>query len=118
MIPRDAIARLTRLRELRVREDGAARIDAALARTADELARVEKKLGGAGAAWARVCPAALAMRATPTSLSRGMLLVEVPDASARFEIDRWLRGGGEAALVAASATPIRKVRLVLGQRGG
>lgn len=114
----DALSRLMKLRELRVRRDDAARIDGPLAKMAAELVRVEKKLGGAGAAWAAVCPAALATRATPASLSRGTLSVEVADAAARYEIDRWLRGGGERALVEASATPIRRVRLVLGRGAG
>lgn len=109
------IANLTKLREMRVRKDDAPRVDVALAKMADELSRVEKKLGGAGAAWASVCPAGLAERATPVSLARGTLNVEVSDAAARYELDRWLRGGGERALVAASRTPIRKVRLLLGR---
>lgn len=111
----DVIARLTKLRELRVRKDEAPVIGVQIAREADELSRLEKKLGGAGAAWAGVCPAALCERAVPVSLSRGTLQIEVRDAAARYEVDRWLRGGGEARLVAASAAPIRRVRIVLGR---
>lgn len=115
MHEQNAIAKLMKLRELRVRKDDAPRVDVALAKMADELARVEKKLGGAGGAWASVCPAGLAARTTPVSLARGTLNVEVADAAVRYEVDRWLRAGGEQAVIAASRTPIRKVRLVLGR---
>jgi len=39
------------------------------------------------------------------------MTVKVRDAAARFEVDRWLRSGGESAL--AQRAGIRKVKVVL-----
>lgn len=81
---------------------------------AEDVLKVSRRLGSAGAVWGEVCPAELAASTLVESLSRGVLTIRVADAPARFELDRWLRTGGERAVIGASRAPIRKVKLVMG----
>ena len=46
-------------------------------------------------------------------VARGVLQVRCQDASTRYELDRWLRAGGEHALVRAAGARVIKVKLVL-----
>jgi hypothetical protein len=103
---------LNRLRALRV-----ARVkDAALApefeRLRADLSRRRRGGGGAEAAWEVVVPDALREKAEVVGLSRGVLNVRVRHASARFELDRFLRSGGEAALIRAAMVAIKRVRIL------
>ena len=83
-------------------------------RAADELAKLERQLGGAGAAWARTCPATLLESTRVRSLVRGVLTVEVKGAPARFELDRALRAGMERELIKACPASLHKVKLIPG----
>lgn len=75
-----------------------------LTRGADALTRANQ-------AWNAVVPEPLRTRCRPERLVGGMLTVRVPDAATRFELDRFLRAGGTAALIAASHRCILRVRL-------
>ena len=68
-------------------------------------------LAGAARAWASVVPPALAAACVLEALSRGVLRVRVTDAGARFELDRFLRAGGETNVIRACGVAIRSVRL-------
>lgn len=107
--------RLARLRELRVRRAADLSLAGDFDAMARELARRKKALAGAAEAWERVCPPALLAKTALEGLARGVLTVRVPDAATRFELDRFLRCGGEDALVRASRAPLRRVRAVLGR---
>lgn len=74
------------------------------------VVKQRRNLGKAGEAWAGVVPERLRAAATLGALRRGTLNVHVPDAAARFELDRWLRSGGEAALKKA-APMLKRLRL-------
>jgi hypothetical protein len=63
-----------------------------------------------GVAWIELAPANLRQRARVVSLARGVLNLRVEDASARFEVDRWLRTGGQARLARACGRGISRVR--------
>ena len=81
-----------------------------------QLKRDAKRLGGAGEAWAGVCPASLIARTAIIGLNRGELRIAVADSAAMYELDRHLRAGGEAELSRASSAPIHRVRLTLDAR--
>jgi hypothetical protein len=75
--------------------------------------RASRSTSSLDRAWAAACPAELAGRAWPLSCARGVLTVRVSDAAARWELDRWLRSGGERELARAARVAIRRTRLVL-----
>ena len=107
------LAGVQRLREARVRP---AR-DLSLARDMDralrEAAALRQSVGGCAAAWASVVPPDLLAHTALEGVSRGVLSVRVPNASTRFALDRFLRSGGERAVIAASRSAISRIRLVV-----
>lgn len=84
-----------------------------LAQAAD-LKKLQKRTASIAEAWARVVPDDLASRTSIERLARGVLVVRLGDASARFELDRFLRAGGLEALRAASHAPIARVKVLAG----
>ena len=106
-----AVLRLERLRELRAPRMRAVRLDATVVVQVERLRKLRRRLGGAGAAWAACCPEELLERTMPIALQGGVLKVTTTDASVRYRVDRWLRGGGLEELGRASAAPVRRVRL-------
>ncbi|MEX2218074.1 MAG: DciA family protein [Phycisphaerales bacterium] len=109
---RRASAELTKVRGWRNRRDP----DWTIARAvSDAHAAVERTARSGTAlerAWREVCPAELAARAWPVSCSRGLLTIRAGDASTRWEVDRWLRSGGETALARAARVGVRRVKFV------
>lgn len=105
-------ARLRLLREHRVggREPSIAEV---VAKERARLERAARDDGGIASAWDRVVPEGLRGRAALVGLKGGVLTVRCRSASDRFALDRWLRGGGEAALRAAARVALTRVRLVL-----
>jgi hypothetical protein len=87
-------------------------IGPALADVTKELRRHHKAVGGIGEAWGSIVPPEVGAGAELVRLSRGVLTVRVRDAAARFALDRWLRGGGEAALARAPGVVVKKIKLV------
>lgn len=106
----DMVKRLQKWRPMRERDLS---LTAMLAQTAKGLKRQKKSIGGLGAAWGELVPAGLVEKTSIVSLSRGVLMVRVDDASAKFEVDRWLKCGGETALIAKGGAALVKVRLVV-----
>jgi hypothetical protein len=102
-LSRLAAARAPRTRDLSIAGD--------IRGLADSVRRAESGLGAATAAWTKAVPAHLASACAIEGLSRGVLRVRVTDSSVRFELDRFLRAGGEARVITASSAPIRSVRL-------
>jgi hypothetical protein len=64
-----------------------------------DLRRRARTLGQASTAWVELVPPELCRRTCLVSLNRSVLAVRVEDASTREALARWLRGGGELALV-------------------
>lgn len=79
-----------------------------------ELKKLQKRTASIAEAWAQVVPGDLASRTLIERLSRGVLSVRLTDASARFDLDRFLRAGGLEALRAASHAPIARVKILAG----
>jgi hypothetical protein len=80
----------------------------------DDAAKTQRRLGLVIDAWERTVPAELARQTRITALSRGTLQVRVASPSVRYELDRFLRSGGEAALRTASRAPLRSIRITVG----
>lgn len=78
---------------------------------ADSIRAADVGIEAAARAWTKVVPESLAGGCRLETLSRGVLRVSVTDSSVRFELDRFLRAGGESRLIAASSAPIRAVKL-------
>jgi hypothetical protein len=111
--PPAALAGLARIRANRVRPPR----DLSLRRDMDfalaDITRLRRNVSSIAAAWQATIPAALLPRTRLTSLSRAQLTVAVPDAATRFELDRFLRAGGFAALAQACPANLTKVRITL-----
>lgn len=103
--------RLEQLRAVKVRPDHDGSIAAELARVREALARDERRLGGIGQVWDEHCPADHAPRTEVLGVLRGVLRIRVADDATRFCLERWLRGGGSQAIIRASRTPVRTIRL-------
>jgi hypothetical protein len=100
------------LRGFRNRPERDLSIAAAVHDAERDARKKHKALGGVGAVWAQVVPAGLAARAHVVSLARGVLTIRAADGVTRFELDRFLRAGGEARLARAAAVAIKRTRIV------
>lgn len=77
-----------------------------------DLRSQKRRLAPLAAALAEVLPAEIAERTTLMGLQRGVLEIGVADSGTRFELDRFLRSGGEAALLRLIPVAVRRVRVV------
>ncbi len=78
---------------------------------------VQKGLVASGVAWERVltdCGVSdfLVSSARIRSFRRGVLTIQVRDASARYELSRFLRSGGEARVARAARVALHTIKLV------
>lgn len=103
-------SRVELLRKYRGLPGAAPAAGAVVAEEFKQITKQRRNLGVAGKAWAEIVPDRLRANATLGVLRRGTLNVHVPDAAARYELDRWLRSGGEAALRKAAPT-VKRLRL-------
>jgi hypothetical protein len=78
-----------------------------------DLKKRARSLGGMADAWDAVVPRTLAARCRLQTFSRGVLTVRAADASARFELDRFLRAGGEAALARRGSAALKRLKIVI-----
>lgn len=78
-----------------------------------EMRRMRRQLSGIAAAWAEVVPAEIAEQVRLEGVTAGVLNVRAADASVRFQLDRFLRAGGEAQLLKRLPAAIRRVRIGL-----
>ena len=108
------LAGVQRLREARVRPARDQSLAQDMDRALHQAAALRQSVGGCAAAWASVVPPELLSRTALEGVSRAVLTVRVPDASTRFELDRFLRAGGERAVVTASRSTVGRIRLVVG----
>lgn len=111
------LAGVARLREARVRARGDQTLAADMDRALREAGRQRRASGGCADAWAKIIPPDLIERTALEGVSRGVLTVRVPDGATRFQLDRFLRSGGQRAFVAACSASLRQVRIVVGSGG-
>lgn len=83
-----------------------------MAEARTEIRRLAREAPAGERAWAEAAPEALRERVRRVSLARGVLRIEAADAAARWQIARWVRSGGEAALKRAAKVGVRRVRVV------
>jgi hypothetical protein len=109
---RRSVESLERLRGFRNRPERDVTIGAMVKAAEREVKKQQRAVGGVGLAWDEVVPRTLAARCTVVGVSRGVLTVRTAGAATRFELDRFLRSGGEAELCRRAGVAIRKVKLV------
>jgi hypothetical protein len=77
-----------------------------------DLKKSRDQMGNLGEAWAVHVPSDLLATSELISLMRGVLTVQVRDASSRFALDRWLRDGGQQDLISVANVPLRRIKLI------
>lgn len=109
-----AIRQIERVRSLRARPGFDPAIAPAVEAEAAAARQAQRALGGFAEAWEAVIPAELALHTSIVSVRGGTASVHVDSAPVRYELDRFLRGGGEAALRARYTRTLLRVRLTIG----
>lgn len=94
----EGVDRIRRLAGWRARPDRGREVAGDLAGVARDLKRLERTIGAATDAWARLAPPALQSCASVETFRGGTLTLRVDSSGAGFEIDRALRSGLEANL--------------------
>jgi hypothetical protein len=112
------VTRLGRVRAGRVKPAWGAVVGGEVERARKELERRVRGSMAVTEAWRALAPADLVDHAWPTGIARGTLRIEVENAAFRYRLDRWLRGGGQGALLARCPASVRRVRLVTVRRDG
>jgi hypothetical protein len=77
-----------------------------------DVVKRQRAVGGIGAAWEEIAPARLSGRCQVVGVSRGVLTIRAADAATRFELDRFLRSGGERELARRAGVAIKKTKLL------
>ncbi len=77
------------------------------------IKRQARNVGGLGGALCEMLPPELAPHLEVVSMARGVLTVRAADASVKFQVDRWLRSGGEQELMRRAGVALVRVRLVM-----
>lgn len=106
--PRDA---LDRLRSMRVYRDRGRGIGDDLLSQMSSMKQISDSDSKAIEAWETVVTDQINDCSQVVGIRRGKLVVNVPSASARFVVDRWLKSGGQGELLALARVPIRGVEL-------
>ena len=81
------------------------------------IRRVSRAESALAQAWSAAAPDALAERCELIGIKAGHAEIGVPDASTRYQADRWLRGGGLSELSALAKIPIQGVRFKIDPNG-
>jgi len=105
-------SRVEQLRAARVRPGRARDLSQDFAYLGARLTRNHRKLAAIRKAWLACCPPDLIASTAIVSMSRGVLTVGADDSAVRFELDRWLRTGGQNNLIAAGPA-LRKVKVIV-----
>src|SRR5262245_19637764 len=115
---RDAIRQIETMRKFRVKARDLS-IGAEIDKIGRELTKRQRAAAGMDAAWEQLAPGELAALSSVERLTPGgVLVVRVSDASAAFEIDQWLRGGGLEALRGRCPRKHMRVKLEQGPAEG
>ncbi len=110
----EAVAeRIERVRRQRVRPDRATTLTNDFQIMSRGLRRDRGRIAGVAEAYLTLCPPALAARTSLRGLNRGVLTIAADDSSARFDLDRWLRNGGERDIITTSRAGIARIKVVI-----
>ncbi|CAN5757412.1 hypothetical protein BH11PLA1_BH11PLA1_21350 [soil metagenome] len=113
MLPRESNADLIqRLQQWRAGSQRDLAMTGLFTGAAKDIRRRGRAVGGLGAAWAELAPGHLVERTEVVGVSRGVLTIRVADTGSKFELDRWLRCGGETALIERAGAALLRVKLV------
>ena len=112
----EAVHRLERLRQGRVRSEADASIGRQVSGVAQRAARTQRRLGALTDVWEFVVPAEIIGRTRLTSLRGGVARVVVDSASTAYELDRMLRGGLEQQLRRRFRGTLMRIRISIGER--
>jgi hypothetical protein len=110
----DAVSRLEHLRARRARRAPQWAIDGLISAIEKDGRKRQRSLGDLIELWERLLPPELARQTKLQAFRAGVLMVIVETSAARFELDRALRGGLEAALRQAFSASLVRVKVVLG----
>lgn len=105
---------LDRLRSLRTRPERARDLGQDMRQQMMTLRKVSRTESALHTAWSAAAPDHLVRACTPVGLKAGKLEIIAPNASVRFQLDRWLRSGGQRELSALARVPIVGVRVRIG----
>jgi hypothetical protein len=110
----DALPKLERLRARRARPQPKWSIGGLIDAVEKEGRRRQRNLGELADLWERLVPPELARQTRLQGFRAGVLTVVVETSTARFELDRALRGGLEAALRQAFSASLVRVKVAIG----
>lgn len=105
------IQTLARLRERRTIPARDLTLASPMAAIARDL-RHKMASSGVGAAFLKLAPSQIVSFTTVVGVKSGVLQLRPHNTATRYGLDRWLRTGGEAALVRMAPTAITRVKLV------
>jgi len=91
---------------------GDASIRKEMGKLAVEVKALSRATEGIGAVWTGAAPAELAGRVVVVAIRRGVLTLRPDSSSTRYELDRWLRAGGEQRLISLAPVTLSRVKLV------
>jgi hypothetical protein len=100
---------LKKLRSWRVRPDRDLTIARQVGTALRDATAKHQKSDRVAAAWESTAPAQLRQQCSIGGASGGVLTVKATSAAARFQLDRWLRGGGEAALRSGGVARVKVI---------
>ena len=103
---------LEQLRGHRVRTRGEIDLGGIAGAIADRARKRAREVGAVAQAWEVCVPEELRRDCELLSHTRGVVGVRASSSAARFRLDRWLRGGGEALLRREAKAPVTRVRIV------
>lgn len=107
------LAGIARLRSLRIRPERDLSLTREFGAAQVELRRIRRGNRGVAQAWSEVVPTELACRTELKGVASGALTVSVADSATRYDLDRFLRSGGEAAVLRACIAGIRRIKVVM-----
>ena len=109
--PLDVARSVESLRANRTRKDRDVSLEGELGRLARQYEKSASGLGDVAEAWEALAEEGLRDLCRLKGLSRGVLTIAVEDASARYRVDRALRGGLRRELIRASRVTLRDVKV-------
>ncbi len=78
------------------------------------LVRAQRAAAKVEASMPLALPVALRGRGHVKTIARGVITLAAKDAAAKYELEQWLRSGGETELLRACTVPAKRVRIVCG----
>jgi len=109
---------LDALRSIRVYKDRDVGIGNDLKKLARGYSRDQKGLGEIAEHWQQLASPGVQESASLRSFARGVLAIDVPDASVKYMLDRELRSGLQRSLIRAAGASLRSVRVAVRQIPG